>query len=89
MRRLLATLLVFVAPLAGAAPADAFSEADLRSKLNREMRLGGPASGAYVRDLASGEELFALRENAARIPASVEKLYTTASAMLRLGPSAT
>ncbi|HUR84940.1 MAG TPA: D-alanyl-D-alanine carboxypeptidase/D-alanyl-D-alanine-endopeptidase [Solirubrobacteraceae bacterium] len=89
MRRLLATLLAVASPLAGAAPAAAFGEADLQAKLSREMRLAGPATGAYVRDLDSGEELFALRENVARIPASVEKLYTTSSAMLRLGPSAT
>jgi D-alanyl-D-alanine carboxypeptidase/D-alanyl-D-alanine-endopeptidase (penicillin-binding protein 4) len=89
MRRLLATLLAVAAPLAGATPASAFSTADLQAKLTREMRLAGPASGAYVRDLDSGQELFALRENVPRIPASVQKLYTTASALLRLGPSAT
>jgi D-alanyl-D-alanine carboxypeptidase/D-alanyl-D-alanine-endopeptidase (penicillin-binding protein 4) len=90
MRRLvLAALLALTTPLAGGAPAFAFSEADLQIKLTHEMRLAGPASGAHVRDLDSGEELFTLRENVARIPASVEKLYTTASALLRLGPSAT
>ena len=50
------------------------------------MRKAPAASGAYVRDMDSGEELYALRENAVRIPASVEKLFTTASALLRLGP---
>jgi D-alanyl-D-alanine carboxypeptidase/D-alanyl-D-alanine-endopeptidase (penicillin-binding protein 4) len=89
VRRLLATLFAVTATLAGAAPALSFSEADLRAKLTREMRLAGPATGAYVRDLDSGEELFALRENVARMPASVQKLYTTASALLRFGPSAT
>jgi D-alanyl-D-alanine carboxypeptidase/D-alanyl-D-alanine-endopeptidase (penicillin-binding protein 4) len=89
MRRLFATLLAVAAALAGAAPALAFSEADLRVKLAREMRLAGPTTGAYVRDLDTGEELYALRENVPRMPASVQKLYTTASALLRLGPSAT
>jgi serine-type D-Ala-D-Ala carboxypeptidase/endopeptidase (penicillin-binding protein 4) len=89
MRRLLVTLLAVAAALAGAAPAFAFSEADLRVKLSREMRLAGPTTGAYVRDLDTGEELYALRENVPRMPASVQKLYTTASALLRLGPSAT
>jgi D-alanyl-D-alanine carboxypeptidase/D-alanyl-D-alanine-endopeptidase (penicillin-binding protein 4) len=89
MRRLFATLLAVAATLAGAAPALAFSEADLRVKLTREMRLAGPTTGAYVRDLDTGEELYALRENVPRMPASVQKLYTTASALLRLGPSAT
>jgi D-alanyl-D-alanine carboxypeptidase/D-alanyl-D-alanine-endopeptidase (penicillin-binding protein 4) len=37
----------------------------------------------------TGAELYALRENAVRIPASVEKLFTTSAALLRLGPSAT
>jgi D-alanyl-D-alanine carboxypeptidase/D-alanyl-D-alanine-endopeptidase (penicillin-binding protein 4) len=89
MRRLFATLLAVAAALAGAGPALAFSEADLRVKLTREMRLAGPTTGAYVRDLDTGEELYALRENVPRMPASVQKLYTTASALLRLGPSAT
>ena len=53
------------------------------------MRQAPAASGAYVRDMDTGAELYALRENAVRIPASVEKLFTTSAALLRLGPSAT
>lgn len=89
MRRRLTTLLALAAALAGAAPASAYSEADLATGLAREMRKAPAASGAYVRDMTTGEELFALRENRVRIPASVEKLFTTSSALLRLGPSAT
>ena len=89
MRRLHAALLALLAPLCGAAPASAYSEADLRTKIGREMRLAPVASGTYVRDMATGEELYALRENTVRIPASVEKLFTTSSALLRLGPAAT
>jgi serine-type D-Ala-D-Ala carboxypeptidase/endopeptidase (penicillin-binding protein 4) len=89
MRRLLATLLSAAAALAGAAPAAAFSEADLRATLAREMRLAGAASGAYVRDLDTGEELFAARQDVARLPASVQKLYTTSTALLRFGRAAT
>lgn len=89
MRRAHATLLALLATLLGAAPASAHTEADLRAKLAREMRQAPITSGAYVRDMDTGEELFALRENAVRIPASVEKLFTTSSALLRLGPSAT
>ncbi|MEA2154000.1 MAG: hypothetical protein QOE11_140 [Solirubrobacteraceae bacterium] len=89
MRRLLATLLAVAAPLAGAAPALAFSEADLRATLAGEMRHAGSGSGAYVADLASGSELFSVRPDTGRIPASVEKLYTTSTALLRLGPAAT
>ena len=89
MRRLIATLLALAAVLAGAAPAAAISESGLKSVIAREMRKAPAASGAYVRDMNSGAQLYALRENAVRIPASVEKLFTTSAALLRLGPSAT
>ena len=89
MRRVHTPLLALLAALAGAAPAGAYSDADLANQLTREMQRSPLSSGAYVRDMDSGEELFALRENRVRIPASVEKLFTTASALLRLGPSAT
>jgi len=86
---LTATLLALAALLAGAAPAAAISESTLRTTIAREMAKGPAASGAYVRDMDSGAELYALRENVVRIPASVEKLFTTSAALLRLGPSAT
>ena len=89
MRRVIATLLALGATLAGAPPATAYTEAGLKTRIAREMRKAPATSGVYVRDIDSGEELFALRENVARIPASVEKLFTTSSALLRLGPSAT
>lgn len=89
MRRAHVTLLALLAVLAGAAPAGAYSASDLRTTLDREMRRAPAASGAYVRDMNSGEELFARRENTVRIPASVEKLFTTSAALLRLGASAT
>jgi len=89
MRRFTATLLALAALLAGAAPAAAISESTLRTTIAREMAKGPAASGAYVRDMDSGAELYALRENVVRIPASVEKLFTTSAALLRLGPSAT
>ncbi|HWC25846.1 MAG TPA: D-alanyl-D-alanine carboxypeptidase/D-alanyl-D-alanine-endopeptidase [Solirubrobacteraceae bacterium] len=89
MRRVSAALLALAAILAGGAPASAYTESDLKRKLAREMGRAPASSGAYVRDMDSGEELYAVRENAVRIPASVEKLFTTSSALLRLGPSAT
>jgi D-alanyl-D-alanine carboxypeptidase/D-alanyl-D-alanine-endopeptidase (penicillin-binding protein 4) len=88
VRRVIALLLA-LAGLAGAAPASAYDAADLRSTLAREMRAANPSSGAYVRDLDAGIDLFALRASTARVPASVEKLYTTATALLRLGPAGT
>ena len=62
---------------------------ELKSVLAREMRAAPATSGAYVRDLDSGAVLFAKRESTRRIPASVEKLFTTSSALLRMGPTAT
>jgi D-alanyl-D-alanine carboxypeptidase/D-alanyl-D-alanine-endopeptidase (penicillin-binding protein 4) len=89
MRRVHAALLALLVALAGAAPAGAYTETELKTKISREMRKAPASSGAYVRDMDTGEELYALRENAVRIPASVEKLFTTSSALLRLGPAAT
>ena len=89
MRTLLLTLLALAATLAAAAPAAAISGSTLRSTIAREMATGPAASGAYLRDMDSGVELYRLRENAVRIPASLEKLFTTSVALLRLGPSAT
>jgi serine-type D-Ala-D-Ala carboxypeptidase/endopeptidase (penicillin-binding protein 4) len=89
MCRFHATLLALLATLTGTASASAYSETELRTKIDREMRQGPASSGAYVRDMATGEELYALRANTVRIPASVEKLFTTSSALLRLGPAAT
>ena len=82
-------LLALAAMLTGAAPAAAISDSGLKSVISREMLKAPAASGVYVRDMNSGAELYALRENAVRIPASVEKLFTTSAALLRLGPAAT
>ena len=89
-RRLLSCLLLACALLAVAAPvASALDRSALRSKLSREMRFAGTFAGAYVRDLDTGEQVYARKENVARPPASVTKLYTTAAALLRFGPDAT
>jgi D-alanyl-D-alanine carboxypeptidase/D-alanyl-D-alanine-endopeptidase (penicillin-binding protein 4) len=53
------------------------------------MGLIGGASGALVVDLQTGQTLFSDAADVARPPASVEKLYTTSTALIRLGPSAT
>jgi serine-type D-Ala-D-Ala carboxypeptidase/endopeptidase (penicillin-binding protein 4) len=89
-RRLPALLAAAVAVLAiAAAPAaQATDRATLGRQLARAMRVAGPFAGAYVRDLDTGRALFASREDVARVPASVEKLYTTSTALLRFGPDA-
>jgi D-alanyl-D-alanine carboxypeptidase/D-alanyl-D-alanine-endopeptidase (penicillin-binding protein 4) len=82
-------MLAIVFAAAGAAPASAYDAAALKSALAREMQRASPSSSADVRDLDTGRELYALRATTARLPASVEKLYTTATTLLRLGPGTT
>ena len=85
----LITLALAFALLAVAAPpSQALDTAALRARLSREMLRAGPFAGAYVRDLDTGTALYARKENVARPPASVEKLYTTSTALLRFGPDA-
>jgi serine-type D-Ala-D-Ala carboxypeptidase/endopeptidase (penicillin-binding protein 4) len=70
-----------------AAPAQGLDAPTLRDRLTREFAPAGAFSGAYARDLASGTDLVAVREDVPRIPASVEKLFVTATALLRYGPA--
>src|SRR4051794_34075476 len=86
MRRLAPTFALLLALFALPAPAWGVGPEWLRAKLGREMRLSGATTGAYVIDLETGRILFASRADVARPPASVEKLYTTSTALLRLGP---
>jgi D-alanyl-D-alanine carboxypeptidase/D-alanyl-D-alanine-endopeptidase (penicillin-binding protein 4) len=69
--------------------AQAISAPTLQAKLGREMRHAGPFAGAYVRDLDTKRTLFMAKPDVLRPPASVEKLYTTSTALLRFGPDAT
>ncbi|HEY3019978.1 MAG TPA: D-alanyl-D-alanine carboxypeptidase/D-alanyl-D-alanine-endopeptidase [Solirubrobacteraceae bacterium] len=89
MRRVCVVIALLAGLFASPAPASAVDGEWLRAKLAREMRLAGPGAGAYVVDLAGDRALFGVREDIARPPASVEKLYTTATALLRFGPDAT
>jgi D-alanyl-D-alanine carboxypeptidase/D-alanyl-D-alanine-endopeptidase (penicillin-binding protein 4) len=57
--------------------------------LDREMARAGAYSGAYVVDMDTGRTLYATRADVARMPASVEKLYTSATALLRYGAQGT
>jgi serine-type D-Ala-D-Ala carboxypeptidase/endopeptidase (penicillin-binding protein 4) len=61
----------------------------LDANLNRGMRQAGSYSGADVVDLTTGQVLYQHNANTGRLPASVEKLYTTTTALERFGPSAT
>jgi serine-type D-Ala-D-Ala carboxypeptidase/endopeptidase (penicillin-binding protein 4) len=89
MRARLLVLAALACLLALAPGAQALPLPALQAKLGREMRFAGAFSGAYVRDLDTGQSLYASRADTARSPASVEKLYTTSTALLKLGPDAT
>jgi serine-type D-Ala-D-Ala carboxypeptidase/endopeptidase (penicillin-binding protein 4) len=78
-------VLVLFALLALAPSAHATSLAATQRLLAREMGKAGPAAGAYVVDVGSGQELYSYNADVERLPASVEKLYTSSAALLRYG----
>ena len=77
----LAVLLVLLLPT-GAQAADL---AATQRVLAREMARSGAYSGAYVVDVGTGQTLYSYRADVGRAPASVEKLYTSATALLKYG----
>src|SRR4051812_37263336 len=80
-------LAVLIALLCALAPASAQAAGLTATQraLNRQMAHAGGSAGAYVADLDTGRALYANRADVRRMPASVEKLYTTATAMLLYG----
>jgi D-alanyl-D-alanine carboxypeptidase/D-alanyl-D-alanine-endopeptidase (penicillin-binding protein 4) len=62
--------------------------AELQSDMTHQLALAGPADGSYVYDLTSKQALFSERAGSMRPPASVEKLYTAATALDLMGPTA-
>ena len=73
-----------------AAPAaQAAGPAETKRILAREMARAGASSGAHVVDLGTGRALYSEDASVPRVPASVEKLYTTAAALQRFGPQGT
>jgi len=93
MRRIVLTCgAVLILLGAGSAVAQAQSSSAagaLTAALNRGMGQIGGASSAYVVDLNTGQTLYSNAASTGRLPASVEKIYTTSTALLRFGPSAT
>lgn len=83
----IALLLAAIAPAANAQPPPVASA--LTSVLGSGMHKIGGASSAYVVDMTTGQVLYSQAADVPRLPASVQKLYTTSTALLRFGPTAT
>ena len=84
----LVPLACLLALLLAPAAAQAAGRAGTVKALSAQMRQAGAGSGAYVVDLQSGRKLYSIRAGTPRMPASVEKLYTSATALRRMGPAA-
>jgi D-alanyl-D-alanine carboxypeptidase/D-alanyl-D-alanine-endopeptidase (penicillin-binding protein 4) len=92
VRRRPVLLLALVALLAialSAPAAQAVDRAGLRSALAKLQPRMGTSAGAYVVDLTTGEPIYAHRQDLSLAPASNEKLFITAAALLRFGPTGT
>jgi D-alanyl-D-alanine carboxypeptidase/D-alanyl-D-alanine-endopeptidase (penicillin-binding protein 4) len=91
-----AAILTLIAACAGAAAVPAAAARPrasaarwLTDTLSTSMRAAGYSSGALVLDLNTGQTLFSDNPHVARLPASVQKLYTTSTALLKFGPRGT
>src|SRR4051794_21664150 len=87
MRRLVA--LVIVGLFALPAAAHAIAPSTLKASWDKRERRMGSRAGAYVVDLSTNHVLYSRNAERALAPASNEKLLTTASALVRLGPATT
>jgi D-alanyl-D-alanine carboxypeptidase/D-alanyl-D-alanine-endopeptidase (penicillin-binding protein 4) len=76
-------------PRATSARAAASPQRSLDASLTQGMQNAGGAGSAYVLDLNTAHSLFSWVADTGRLPASVEKLYTTSTALLRFGANAT
>lgn len=77
------------APTTAVAQSIPAAQRTLQGELSREIRGIGGEDGAYVLDLNTGRALYSDAARVGRLPASVEKLYTTSTALLRFGTGAT
>jgi D-alanyl-D-alanine carboxypeptidase/D-alanyl-D-alanine-endopeptidase (penicillin-binding protein 4) len=88
VRRLAGVVVALCLWLVPAASASALDLPTLQRVLNREAAKLGPAAAGYVVDLTADRELWSDEPDRSLVPASNEKLYTTAAALLRFGPTA-
>jgi D-alanyl-D-alanine carboxypeptidase/D-alanyl-D-alanine-endopeptidase (penicillin-binding protein 4) len=91
LRHVFAALLTIagIGLLASTASAASSAQNALDRQLSHEMTIAGSQSGAYVYDLTTATPLFSERAENPHPPASVEKLYTAATALELMGPTAT
>jgi D-alanyl-D-alanine carboxypeptidase/D-alanyl-D-alanine-endopeptidase (penicillin-binding protein 4) len=92
VRRVLAALAAtgaLIAAGAGQTEAQASPLTEVHGALARGIRAAGSHSGAFVLDMTTGRTLFSSAASTGRVPASVEKLYTTSTALLRFGSAGT
>jgi D-alanyl-D-alanine carboxypeptidase/D-alanyl-D-alanine-endopeptidase (penicillin-binding protein 4) len=92
MRKAVAMLLVGIgvlwAPATALGTAGGLGPRALKRALTKDLSEVDGVHGADVVDLTSKRMLFHLQASTGRMPASVQKLYTTSTALLRLGRSA-
>jgi D-alanyl-D-alanine carboxypeptidase/D-alanyl-D-alanine-endopeptidase (penicillin-binding protein 4) len=81
--------LIVAIALLGLLPAGAEAQTSLQKTLSKAMAGAGPASGAYVMDSQTDEQLFATRPDVPRSLASNTKLFTTAAVLTRWGTDST
>jgi D-alanyl-D-alanine carboxypeptidase/D-alanyl-D-alanine-endopeptidase (penicillin-binding protein 4) len=62
------------------------AQVQLQRSLSAVLRAAGPDSGAVVYDITAGKQLFSIRANVKRPPASVEKLYTSVAVLTEFSP---
>jgi D-alanyl-D-alanine carboxypeptidase/D-alanyl-D-alanine-endopeptidase (penicillin-binding protein 4) len=84
---LLCGLLSATVAMPGGAGAATVSLAGMQADLTHQLALAGTADGAYVYDVTANQPLFSERASTLRPPASVEKIYTAATLLARMGPS--
>jgi D-alanyl-D-alanine carboxypeptidase/D-alanyl-D-alanine-endopeptidase (penicillin-binding protein 4) len=90
MRRLIPCAVAVASLLVGSTSALGAStqQSSLRHAFASDLNAAGGTNGAYVLDLNTSTPLYAYRATTGRLPASVEKLYTTSTALVRFGASA-